>query len=450
MKKRMILLTILVVLSMVLTACGGDSPPAGDEAPAAEAPAEEAPAEEAPAEEAPAEEAMDENVSITVWTLSSRTAGLEEIIDDFRAAYPNITIDVAYADGSTHQNNLLVGAATDTLPTLWFNWGGTLGGYYTENDLVYDFTDYAAANNWDQKFDKAGLDIMTLNGVMSAYPTSLSMVAVFYRADIFEKYGLSEPTTFDEFETILETLKENGECPITTAGSPNGGFHLMRLMEQLWEHYAGPELHDSLNNMEASWDNEAIVQAFAKFQEWVDKGYFNEGFVTADPDVAPTKLYSGECVMVFEGQWAETNLINAEQDPSLFGVFPFPNGGTNRMSAFGEGYQFNANVTDAELAAGLAFMDYYYGVDTVTALPTNYKYPMPVQGVSMPAEFVLTAEMVEAVGESGTFTINDQALPKEVIQALFAIQDNLALGLMTPEEGAAALQEAVDLYLANN
>ena len=206
---------------------------------------------------------------------------------------------------------------------------------------------------------------------------------------------------------------------------------------------------NSLNNLQESWNNEKVVQAFAKYQEWVDKGYFNEGFVTADPDAAPTKLYSGECVMVFEGQWAETNLIKAEQDPSLFGVFIFPNGGTNRMSAFGEGYQFNANVTDAELAAGLAFMDSYYGVDVVKAHPTNYKYPMPVQGVSMPPEFVLTKEMVDAVGETGTFTINDQALSKEIIQALFAIQDNLALGLMTPEEAAADLQDAVELYLAN-
>jgi len=231
MKKNLFIITIVVVLSLILSACGGDVPQADD---VADTPADDA-ADDTTADDA-ADDAMEEPepVSITVWTLSSRTAGLEEIIDDFRAAYPYITIDVSYADGAGHQNNLLVAAATDTLPTLWFNWGGTLGGYYADNGLVYDFTDYAAANNWDQKFDKAGLDLMTLNGVMSAYPTALSMVAVFYRADIFEKYGLSEPTTFEEFETVLATLKENGETPIATAGSPSGGHHLMRLMEQLW------------------------------------------------------------------------------------------------------------------------------------------------------------------------------------------------------------------------
>jgi len=56
MKNRFVLfLGILVVLSMLLTAC---QPAATEEAPAEEAPAEEAPAEEAPAEEVPAEGAI--------------------------------------------------------------------------------------------------------------------------------------------------------------------------------------------------------------------------------------------------------------------------------------------------------------------------------------------------------------------------------------------------------
>lgn len=53
MRKFFALLSLLVVASMVLAACGG-SAPAATEAPAAEAPAAtEAPAAETPAEEAP-------------------------------------------------------------------------------------------------------------------------------------------------------------------------------------------------------------------------------------------------------------------------------------------------------------------------------------------------------------------------------------------------------------
>jgi raffinose/stachyose/melibiose transport system substrate-binding protein len=275
------------------------------------------------------------------------------------------------------------------------------------------------------------------------------MVGVFYRADIFEKYSLEEPKTFEEFEAILATLKENGECPMSTASSA-GGWHLMRTIEQLLEYYAGPELHDQMNNLEESWNNEAFIQTLTTYKEWADKGYFNEGFVTAPPEEALTRLYTSECVMDFEGQWAERNIFADEQDHDLYGVFPFPSGGTNRMSAFGEGYQFNANVTEAELAAGMAFMDFYYGIETVEAYPENYKYPMPVIGVGIAPESTLTIEMVEAATANGTFTIGDQALPAEVAQGgLFLVQDNVGLGIWTPEEGAAAMQEVVEQYLAN-
>jgi raffinose/stachyose/melibiose transport system substrate-binding protein len=74
---------------------------------------------------------------------------------------------------------------------------------------------------------------------------------------------------------------------------------------------------------------------------------------------------------------------------------------------------------------------------------------MPVIGVGLPDEYVHTADMLEAVSEAGTFTIGDQALPKEVADALFNVQDMVGLGMMTPEEGAAAMQEAVDQYLAS-
>jgi raffinose/stachyose/melibiose transport system substrate-binding protein len=415
MKKHMKWLPVLLVLSMILVVSG---------APVA---------------------AQDEKVSITLWTLSSRTQGVEDILDDFRAEYPNIDIEVSFADATAHQDGLRVAAVADTLPTFWFNWGGTLGGYYAENGLSLDLTEYAEANNWDEKFDSAGLEIMTLHGQLSAYPTALSMVGVFYRTDIFEEYGIEVPTTFEEFEAVLATLKENGECPISTAGS-GGGWYLMRTIEQLLEHYAGPELHDAMNNLEESWNNEAFTQTLAKYQEWAEAGYFNEGFVAAPADDAPARVYSGECVMTFEGNWFERNVLGAELDNSLFGFFPFPNGGTNRMSAFGEGYQFNAKVSDAELDAAMKFMDFYYGLETIEAHPTNYKYPCPIKGTGLPEEYVNTALMVEAVSANGSFTIGDQALPKEVATALFSVQDMVGLGT-SPEDGAAAMQDAIDQYL---
>jgi raffinose/stachyose/melibiose transport system substrate-binding protein len=462
------LLTFLVVFSLVLTACGGDSA-ADDQIAAAEAALEEAEAAAAEAEadaaasdeeKAAAQAALEEaeaalaeaqaaleKVTITFWTLSSRTDGVNAILDDFHAANPDVTVEVVIHETTQHRDGLKIAASSKTLPSVWFNWGGTLGGFYAENGLTYDLTDYAAANDWDAKFDGAALDLSTLHGQLAGYPTSLSMVGVFYRSDIFEELDIAVPTTFEEFEAACETLKAAGYTPIAAAGGGHG-WHVMRVVEQLVEYYAGADLHDDMSTFATSVNNEAMVQAFTKFKEWVDKGYIVEGFVSSNANEAWQKLPSGDAVMVFEGQWFERNVLQNDLDNSLFGFFPFPSGGTNRMSAFVEMYQFNADLTEAELDAAVRFMDFYYGIDTIEAYPENYKYPCPITGIGIPDANVNTKDMVAAIAETGSFTITDQAYPTEVASVLFNAQDEVALGSMTPEEGAAAIQEAIETYLA--
>ena len=100
------------------------------------------------------------------------------------------------------------------------------------------------------------------------------MMNVWYRQDIFKKYNLEVPKTFDELEKVCETLKENGVVPFATGGQY--GWHVMRYIQDLLEYYGGIEEHDGINNMTTDWGtSEAVTKAFAKFKEWTDKGYFN-------------------------------------------------------------------------------------------------------------------------------------------------------------------------------
>ena len=50
----------------------------------------------------------------------------------------------------------------------------------------------------------------------------------FYRKDIFEKYNLEAPTTWNEFLDTCKTLKDNGEIPLIVAGKEN--WQLMRYL----------------------------------------------------------------------------------------------------------------------------------------------------------------------------------------------------------------------------
>ncbi len=172
-----------------------------------------------------------------------------------------------------------------------------------------------------------------------------------------EENGIAVPTTFEEFEAACAKLKENGITPISTAGL--NGWHTMRFVELLIEHYAGSELHDKMNTFDESYDNDAVVQALAKYQEFCEKGYFPDGFLTQDPNDTLIGMANGQCAMDIQGQWQDGKIIQEGLDMDQYGVFAFPSGETNRMSAFAEMTQFNVDNTEEELDACMRFTDYY-------------------------------------------------------------------------------------------
>lgn len=383
---------------------------------------------------------------LTFWTLSTRQEAVDPIVEAFNAENEDINVTVSYYDTDGIKDACKVSASSDSLPSMWFNWGGSLGQFYVDNGKTYDLTEYAEANGWNDTYSAGALNLCTLGGQLCGYPTSYNVLGVYYNKSIFEECGIEVPTTFEEFEAACATLKENGYVPMAAAGL--NGWHVMRWVELLVEHYAGAELHDKMNSFEESWDNEAVVQALTKYKEWVDAGYFPDGFITADPNDTLMSFGSGECAMDLQGQWYDGQILQNELDITTYGAFAFPSGETNRMSAFAEMTQFNANLSEEELAAGVKFMEYYYNDENVAEYGQYYNLPLPKDGEKAPEDQINVDGMIETSNTNGTFTITDQAFPTEVADVLFNAQDAIANGEMTPEEGAANIQAAIEAYQA--
>lgn len=385
-------------------------------------------------------------IELTYWELSSKQDALDEMVAEFNASNSDIEVTVSYFEVDGIKDSLKVAASSSTLPSMWFNWGGSLGGFYAENDLIYDLTDYANANNWYNLYNNGALNLCTLDGKLAGYPRSYNTIGVYYRKDIFEQYGIEVPTTFEEFEGACAKLKENGITPISTAGL--NGWHVMRFVELLVEHYAGAEKHDDLNTFKTSWVDDDVVQALTKYKEFVDKGYLPEGFVTFDPNDTQLLTFSGQAAMDIQGPWYDGTIISEGQDMANYGTFAFTSGGTNRMSAFVEMIQLNANLSETEVEASIQFLDFYYSNKNTAKYSDIYNLPLPKNGADMPEGMPNVENLLVTSGKNGTFTITDQAFVPQVADALFNVQDAIAIGDMTPEEGAQSIQDAIDAYLA--
>ncbi|MCL2864985.1 MAG: extracellular solute-binding protein [Lachnospiraceae bacterium] len=443
MKKKMVALVIMatMVASAVLIGCNGASEDTGNDA-TTEAPADTA-------DDGADDTAGDgEAINLTFWGLSEQADGKEEVIASFIEQHPNVTIEWSGHSNETLHQNLQISAVNDTLPSIWFMWGGALGGRYVQYGVSRDLTDFANANNWDNKFTPASLELATLHGELAGYPRVVNILAVYYNREIFADLSLDIPTDMGEFLNVVETIQAAGITPLNSASIP--GWHIMRYWEQLLEHYAGAELHDQLQILEADWEgNEAVINSFATFQEYADAGFFPDGVLSMEAADLVMLLYPGEAAMQIEGPWFDNSILSDDQDLDRFGVFAFPNGGSNRLSAFGEMFMFNDNLSDAELEMAVAFLDYMF--ERAEDFPGLVGRPIPQIGKDyIPAELTNVPQIFEMGSANGVFTISDQALPPIVVDELFNLLDYLVLGTTTPEEAAASMQRAWERHLAED
>lgn len=425
MKKKKIMslmMAVMMVAATILVGCGSSSGTGGDSGSGSNSGVTE----------------------VTFWTLNTRQEAVEPIVEEFNSQNDDIVVTAAFYDTDGIKDACKVASSSGTLPNMWFNWGGSLGSFYADNGLTYDLTDYASENGWNDKFNTNALELCTYDDKLSGYPTSYNILGIYYRKDIFAEYNLEVPTTFEEFEEVCATLKENGITPISTAGL--NGWHTMRFVELLIEHYAGTETHDAMNTFDESWDNDAVTKAFEKYKEFVDKGYFPDGFLTQDPNDTLLALANGECAMDIQGQWNDGQILQNGLDIENYGVFAFPSDNGDRMSSFAEMTQFNANNTDAELEACIAFTEFYNSQEHADEYSDYFNLPLPFADAEMPDNQTNVPIMIETGETNGTFTITDQALPTEVADVLFDSQEAVANGQMDPSEVGVAIQSAIESY----
>lgn len=384
-----------------------------------------------------------EKVTISFWAINQGWEWLKPAIEDFKSENPNINVEFTQYEVDPIKEALKVAASSKTLPEMWFTWGGTLGSFYPENGMTMDLTQVAEDHKWSETYNKAAIDMATYGGKISGIPVHLNVLGMWYPKSVYEKANLTPPATFAEFEAQLKTLKDNGVTPL--AFGSKGGWHTMRLTEQLLEHFAGPELHDKLNALEASWNDPSVVKTFEKIKEYTDNGYFPKGYSLLDAQEAENLMYQEQAGMINEGTWFDGVISGQGFDNTKYDVFKFPSDQTpQRASVFAEMFQINGESDPAKQEAAVKLGEYLTSVNVVNKYIEKYGTPATLN-VNISDKTPHLKTLLDTANDGG-FLITDQALPQEVAQKLFEAQDKVALNEWTPAQAAEELGKAAEAY----
>lgn len=391
---------------------------------------------------------------IVLWDVQTQ-GFLKDIADSAAAEYnktAKVQLEVVHLLNDPFKTKLKVVMGAGNPPDIFQSWGGGPLKEYIDAGMVEpvpaDVMEVLSKTYIPSAFDPA-----TFDGETYAIPTAgLTGVYFWYRKDTFEKYGLTPPTTWSEFLTVCDTLKQNGIIPLALANKNKwtGSFYYMYLADRI----GGAELFQNAlyRKNGVTFEDPAYIKAGEMLQDLVKRGYFPEGVNGLDEDLmqASSLLYTQKAGMYLMGSWflsvAKENFADMMDQLDFF-VFPAVEDGkgnpTNLIGSPGQDYYAVAS-TSANLEAVFEYIKTHVMNEAwVNAMVANGYVP-PVKNASALVQDPALKKIAASFEAAGSVQVYyDQFMPpamgevhKDVIQALIGLE-------MTPADAAKAHEKAL-------
>lgn len=360
-KVTFIVLSILVAMSMLLTACA---------APAAEAPAAEAPAAEAPAAEAPAAEP----VTITFWhgyNADTETPFLENtIIPAFEAANPGITVEAVAVPYDQFHQKLVTAMAGGTAPDvarLDIIWVPEFANMGALADLGQTMPDFAAIQ---EAVFPGPLSTNFFKGSYYGLPLDTNTRVLAYNQAMFDAAGIaSVPTTIDEFTAACEKIKALGEDKYCFA---DGGTYAWAVDPWIWS-FGGDMTNADYTSSTGAFNGADTAAAYQYLKDGVDKGYIHPGILGGGVD-SWGGFGQGNIAMILEGPWFPPSFKGQFPDVK-YGLALMPAGKGGSVSVVG-GEDIVMFQQSANKEAAAKFISFMLSLDTQMQMATVGQMPV--------------------------------------------------------------------------
>lgn len=299
-----------------------------------------------------------------------------------------------------------------------------------------------------KNFTDVTLSFMRQGGKTWGVPFANQAIGIFYNLDLFKKYNLQEPQTWDELLKVCETLKKNGVTPFFASNKDAWTLAMQNAMIAV--SYPGEAWIAKLQKGQVKFTDPEYVDMLTALNNL--KQYFQEGFsanTQAEQDVAFSMGLSG---MVFGGIFQNSNWLKSNPD-FKFGYFPVPTKTKDikpKVYVYMDGayglYSGSKNQAAAlkvlNFAATSAFGKIFSETTgEITAL----------KGVAMPASKPFLQEVYDMANTQASSAIYWVGSPFDagkpsVYDLLSENSQSMFLGTLSPADFAKKLQDGVSLW----
>ena len=267
------------------------------------------------------DESSDGKTVVTLYSTVTNEADkltLQNVVKKFEKENPDIDIKENYPAGD-YESMLRVKMAANDMPDLFDTHGWAILRY---GEYVEDLKDMNWVNDLDPALDQILKDE---TGKVYAYPLNQAKDGITYNATLLEEYGITPPSTFDEFMTALETVGKKGKgevTPLWFAGSDKSAFG------QYFDQFSTPLLVTGEKNYKKElldgtfdWSNYTFLAD--KLKEMQDKKLLNEDVLTAQNHQMVDLMAQNKIAFIIGGGMLGPSVEELNGDVKL-GIIPMP------------------------------------------------------------------------------------------------------------------------------
>lgn len=381
-----------------------------------------------------------EEISI-LWVSNSTMDGVNAVVKAAEEKL-NIKVNLEQVPGGEDGDNVVKTrlASGDMADLLSYNCGALLS---TLNPAEY-FTDLTDryASTLDENFVKAaGVD-----GKLYGIPATCSQAgAVLYNREMYKKYNLEVPKTWEQFLENCKILKENGETAVLGTDGDSWTSQMPFLADQYNIDVVEPDFAQNFTEGKAKYSSsETAGKSFQKIEDLIP--YMNEDHMATTYDDGCDIMMDGAAAhwIILTSALSNMNELYGFEKVDQLGCFPVPGDNADKVGlTIWEPNAIYENKNTEHADAVKAFMDFYIseeGLDVQSAAQPPYG-PYLVKGYSLPDDVYFAVKETQQYIDNGH---NGTALEfKTAVKGpnCASICQELASGQTTAKEAAAKYDE---------
>ncbi|NLD49654.1 MAG: extracellular solute-binding protein [Clostridiaceae bacterium] len=305
--------------------------------------------------------------------------------------FPNVEVEFDLGGGGLdYANKLKAYNASGEMPDVWFSEQNLSSVVITAGNAL-DLLPYVQKSGFDKKFKQKDIVSPDKNGKLYCVQPGADQYftpRLWYHKELFSKYSIEPPRTFNELVRVCEILNSKGIIPISIAGKNGWTINLHMLQTMIIAEDPQVAL-DLVNNM-TDFSNPVVKNALGRIRKLIEVGAFAPGVKNIDSCPAIELYTSGKAAMLAMFTWETGNLEKAAPDTDFIpwpsakdGVDP--NRAIQYWGAPLSGYMVSAKTRDPELAARFAMFcatqdALYYNIEQKA--PTLLDTGVKIEGIS--------------------------------------------------------------------